>query len=97
MADINWAEIRLFYVTSENNLSFQQVADKFGISKSAVAGRHKSDNWEEEREKYRSRMIIKIQDTIITEKARRHRRRSGRVVRHELHRQGAPNPEAQGS
>jgi len=72
--EINWLEIKMCYVTSNNLMSCHTLAALFDVSKSAVANKMKEDDWESDRNEYHKRMIAKIEDISIKHKVARNQR-----------------------
>ena len=65
---MNWDEIKLEYVTSD--VSYRDLADKFGVSFSSLSKMAVKDKWAKERKKHRKKVVTKAEQKIVVKKAK---------------------------
>ena len=57
MAEIDWNEVKVEYVTGK--ISLKSLAEKHGISENTLENRSRKEKWSEERRKYRGKVTAK--------------------------------------
>ena len=65
---MNWDEIKLEYVTSD--VSYRDLADKFGVSFSSLSKMAVKGKWAKERKKHRKKVVTKAEQKIVVKKAK---------------------------
>jgi len=66
VARINWQKAREWYVTSEEQRSYQDVANEFHVSKRTVVSHAVADGWIQQREQYRHMVAQKTREKTST-------------------------------
>lgn len=69
MAEINWEEIKVEYITT--NISQRKLADKYDIPLSNITRRSINEKWVEQREQYKSKVMSKTLDKSVNREANR--------------------------
>ena len=69
MAEINWEEIKVEYITT--NISQRKLADKYDIPLSNITRRSINEKWVEQREQYKSKVTSKTLDKSVNREANR--------------------------
>lgn len=61
---VNWEKIKNEYIT-DSSTSYEKLAVKYGITKTAISNRAKKEKWVEERERNLTETCTKIQEAVI--------------------------------
>ncbi len=73
----SWEEIRLDYIMSDEKQSCRDLAAKYNASKSGIHKKMVEDNWDKDRNKYHTKLMARVQDSVIADKLRRRERALG--------------------
>jgi len=69
VANADWKKIKTEYITTD--ISQRKLAQKYGVGPSRIAARSKAEQWVEQREQYRSKLIAKTLENSSTIEANR--------------------------
>lgn len=67
--DVNWAEIKSEYLTTE--ISLERIADKYGISRSTIKRRSSKEGWPEEKKARKAEFVDEVVRNVVENETER--------------------------
>ena len=67
--DVNWAEIKSEYLTTE--ISLERIADKYGISRSTIKRRSAREGWPDEKRAKKGEVLNEVVRNVVENETKR--------------------------
>lgn len=67
---MDWKTIKTEYITDESS-SYRKLAEKYGVSLTAIVGRSKKENWVEEKQRFKNKTETKSLEKISEQQSDR--------------------------